>query len=107
MRSFPNHHVQWHAANTLFLLTNIGIAINRVFSGIPLSVNLPLIALGTPYGSSILLLSAVRTAQLVLRGQSHTIRSSLLRTTGHGEHSSLRGLSRRCYLALATTQEPC
>jgi hypothetical protein len=47
-RSFPNHHVQQHASNALFLLAKISVTINRVFSVIPLTVNFPAFAAGGP-----------------------------------------------------------
>ena len=53
----------------------------------------------------VLLLQAAREAQLVMRGQRHRIRSSLLTTWSRGGHSSLRGLGRRCHMVLTTTQE--
>src|SRR6266436_6519872 len=51
------------------------------------------------------LLQAAREAQLVMRGQRHRIRSSLLTTWSRGGHSSLRGLGRCCHMVLTTTQE--
>src|SRR6266511_2347615 len=47
------------------------------------------VKLTTPSG--MLPLEAVRAAQLVMRGQGHMRRSSLLTTLGRGGHSSLRG----------------
>jgi len=58
------------------------------------------------YNSAMSLLQAVRAAQLVMHGQGHMIRSSLLTTVGRGGHSSLRGPSRLCHQVLTTTQEP-
>jgi hypothetical protein len=53
----------------------------------------------------ISLLEAVREAQLVMRGQRHRIRSSLLTPWGCGGHTSFRGLRRPCYVVLTTTLE--
>src|SRR5215467_10307365 len=50
-------------------------------------------------------LEVIREAQLVMRGQRHRIRSSLLTTWSRGGLSSLRGQSRRCHMVLTTTQE--
>jgi hypothetical protein len=58
------------------------------------------------YASGTRLLQAVRAAQLVMRGQGHRKRSSLLTTVGRGGHASLRGPSRRCHLVLTTTRSP-
>src|SRR4029434_9905971 len=54
---------------------------------------------------AVSLLAVVREAQLVMRGQDHLIRSSLLTTWSRGGHSSLRDQSRRCHMVLTTTQE--
>ena len=61
---------------------------------------------------SVLLLYILRTfysarlpaSQLVMRGQGHKIRSSLWPASGRGG-ITLRGLGRRCHMALTTPLE--
>jgi hypothetical protein len=45
----PHDHAQQYASDTLVLLTKIGITIDQVFAVLPLTVNFPAIAPGTPY----------------------------------------------------------
>jgi hypothetical protein len=44
----PHDHAQQYASDTLVLLTKIGITIDQVFAVLPLTVNFPAIAPGTP-----------------------------------------------------------
>jgi hypothetical protein len=48
VQSFPHDYAQQYASNALVLLAKIGIAIDRDFAVLPLTVNFPAIAPGTP-----------------------------------------------------------